>query len=71
MTAFNLGARVSFDGQHRRQLRIVVKYHRKTVMALGDNGRQRRVSPWLLSPVKDVNGSAGQTRKQGNKKRLR
>jgi len=54
--------------QHGRQLGIVVKDNRKTVTVPGDNGRQWRVSPGLLSPVKDVDGSAGPTRNPGNKK---
>ena len=71
MMAFDLGARVSFDSQHGRQFGTVVKYNRKTVTVLGDNGRQWRVSPGLLSPVKDVAGSAAQPEKSDNKKRLR
>lgn len=54
MMAFNIGARVSFDSQDGRQLGTLVKYNRKTVNVLGDDGRQWRVSPALLSPVKDV-----------------
>lgn len=71
MMAFNLGARVSFDSQYGRQLGTVVKYNRKTVTVLGDNGRQWRVSPGLLSPVKDVSSSSGHSRKPNKKKRLR
>ena len=71
MMAFNLGARVSFDTQDGRQLGTLVKYNRKTVTVLTDDGRQWRVSPGLLSSVKDVNGSAGHARKADNKKRLR
>ena len=71
MMAFNLGARVSFDTQDGRQLGTLVKYNRKTVTVLTDDGRQWRVSPGLLSSFKDVDGSAGHTRKAHNKKRLR
>jgi hypothetical protein len=73
MMAFNLGARVSFDTQDGRQLGTLVKYNRKTVTVLGDDGRQWRVSPGLLSPVKDVEVTAGtgQSKKVREKKRLR
>ena len=71
MMAFNLGARVSFDSQYGRQFGTIVKYNRKTVTVLGDNGRQWRVSPGLLSPVKDVSAGAEQTNKPAKKKRLR
>lgn len=54
MMAFNLGARVSFDSQYGRQLGTLVKFNRKTVMVLGDDGRQWRISPQLLSKVKDA-----------------
>jgi hypothetical protein len=54
MMAFNLGARVSFDSQYGRQLGTLVKFNRKTVTVLGDDGRQWRISPQLLSKVKDA-----------------
>ena len=71
MMAFDLGARVSFDSQHGRQFGTVVKYNRKTVTVLGDDGRQWRVSPGLLSPVKDVAASGAQPERPAKKKRLR
>jgi len=73
MMAFNLGARVSFDSQFGRQLGTVVKYNRKTVTVLGDDSRQWRISPSLLSSVKDVDQTphAGQSKKGHKKKRLR
>ena len=73
MMAFNLGARVSFDSQIGRQFGTVAKYNRKTVTVLGDDGRQWRVSPGLLSSVKDVDvtANAGQSKKGRKKKRLR
>ena len=71
MMAFNLGQRVSFDSQYGRQFGTVVKYNRKTVAVLGDDGRQWRISPHLLSPVKDVDSSTGQQKKAKKKKRLR
>lgn len=56
MMAFNIGNRVSFDSpQHGRQVGTLVKFNRKTVTVITDDGRQWNVSPNLLSPVKDVN----------------
>ena len=49
MMAFNLGARVSFDSQEGRLFGTLVKYNRKTVTVLTDDGRQWRVSPGLPS----------------------
>ena len=40
MMAFNLGARVSFDSQEGHQLGTLVKYNRRTVTVLTDDGRQ-------------------------------
>lgn len=55
MMAFNLGARVSFDSPHNgRLLGTLVKYNRKTVTVLTDNGQRWNISPHLLSPVKDA-----------------
>ena len=71
MMAFNLGQRVSFDSQHGRQFGTVVKYNRKTVAVLDDDGRQWRISPHLLSPVKDVDTSTSQPQQAKKKKRLR
>jgi hypothetical protein len=73
MMAFNLGTRVSFDSQFGRQFGKVAKYNRKTVAVIGDDGRQWRISPSLLSPVKDVDVTAGtgQSKKGHKKKRLR
>ena len=70
MMAFNLGARVSFDSQDGRQLGTLVKYNRKTVNVLGDDGRQWRISPGLLSPVKDAGEAAAETQPPSKKKRL-
>ncbi len=71
MMAFNLGARVGFDSQHGRQFGTLVKYNRKTVTILADDGRQWRVSPNLLSPVKDVAAGADNANQPNPKKRLR
>ncbi|MCZ7597181.1 MAG: hypothetical protein M5U09_04665 [Gammaproteobacteria bacterium] len=55
MMAFNIGNRVSFDArQHGRQVGTLVKFNRKTVTVITDDGRHWNVSPNLLAPVKDV-----------------
>lgn len=55
MMAFNLGARVSFDDKHgERLLGTLVKFNRKTVTVMADNGQRWNISPHLLAPVKDV-----------------
>ena len=66
-----VGARVGFDSQHGRQFGTLVKYNRKTVTVLADDGRQWRVSPNLLSPVKDVAAGADNANQPNPKKRLR
>lgn len=72
MMAFNLGARVSFDTQEGRVFGTLVKYNRKTVTVLTDDGRQWRVSPSLLSAVKDIDPqSATDNQPADSKKRLR
>ena len=57
MMAFNLGARVSFDSNQGRQFGTLVKFNRKTVVVVTDNGHRWKVSPHLLTAVKDVNSS--------------
>ena len=55
MMAFNLGSRVSFDDKHgERLLGTLVKFNRKTVTVMADNGQRWNISPHLLAPVKDV-----------------
>ena len=54
MMAFNIGARVSFEAQNGRLLGTLVKYNRKTVTVVTDNGQRWNISPHLLSPVKDT-----------------
>jgi hypothetical protein len=72
MIAFNLGARVSFDSQEGRLFGTLVKYNRKTVTILTDDGRQWRVSPGLLSAVKDIDPeSAADSQAPDLRKRLR
>jgi len=55
MMAFNIGARVSFESSRGgRQLGTLVKFNRKTVTVMTDNGQRWNISPHLLSPVKDA-----------------
>ena len=54
MMAFNIGARVSFDGTNGRIEGNLAKYNRKTVTILTDDGQRWNVSPHLLRAVKDV-----------------
>ena len=70
MMAFNLGAKVSFDTDEGRIVGTLVKYNRKTVNVVSDDGRHYRVTPGLLSAVKDVD-SAPQPKRSKKKKRLR
>ena len=70
MMAFNLGTKVSFDTDQGRVVGTLVKYNRKTVNVVTDDGRHYRVTPGLLSAVKDVDG-ASQPERNKKKKRLR
>ena len=57
MMALNIGATVSFDSpRHGRQVGTVVKFNRKTVTVISEDGLRRwNVPPQMLSPLKDVN----------------
>ncbi len=46
----------------------LVKYNRKTVTVVTDNGQRWNISPHLLSPVKDA-GTAEPQRPTGKKKK--
>jgi hypothetical protein len=55
MMQFHPGARVSFDSPHSERLSgTVMKFNRKTVTVVTDNGQRWNISPHLLSPIKDV-----------------
>ena len=54
MMAFNIGARVSFETAEGRQFGRLVKYNRKTVNVDTEDGRRWRISPHMLSEVKEV-----------------
>ena len=69
MMVFNLGARVSFDTAQGRVVGTLIKRNRKTVNVAGDNGRQYRVTPGLLSAVKDIDDTSPPP--SHNKKQLR
>ena len=70
MMAFNLGSKVGFDTDHGRVVGTLVKYNRKTVNVVSDDGRHYRVTPGLLSAVKDVDGTPNPKQRK-KKKRLR
>ena len=57
MMAFNLGSRVSFETAEGRHVGRLVKYNRKTVNVITDDGHQWRIPPHLLSEVKDITPS--------------
>lgn len=54
MRLFELGAKVSFDSNAGKQLGSVFKHNRKTVGVLTESGRRWKVSPHLLTLVKEV-----------------
>jgi hypothetical protein len=55
MMQFHPGARVSFDSpQNERLTGTIMKFNRKTVTVVTDNGQRWNISPHLLSAVKDV-----------------
>jgi len=49
----------------------LVKYNRKTVTVVTDNGQRWNISPHLLSPVKDAGTAEPQPPADKKKKRLR
>ena len=71
MMRFNPGQRVSFAHQGGRILATLVKYNRKTVTVVTDNGQRWNISPHLLSAVKDAGTAESQQPTCKKKKRLR
>ena len=76
MMAFNIGAWVSFETAEGRQFGRLVKYNRKTVNVDTEDGRRWRISPHMLSEVKEVpqvkapsHGPARKKKKRRKKKR--
>ena len=68
MMRFNPGQRVSFEHGGGRLMSTLVKYNRKTVTVVTDNGQRWNISPHLLSPVKDA-GTAEPRQPTGKKKK--
>ena len=54
MMEFEPGSRVSFESKYGRQTGTLIKFNRKTVTVVTDNGQKWNISPHLLSPVKDA-----------------
>jgi hypothetical protein len=58
MMDFNIGERVSFSPAGREeQFGVLVKYNRKTVTVVTEQGERWNVSPFLLSKVKSEEGT--------------
>ena len=71
MMQFNPGQRISFEHGGGRLLGTLVKYNRKTVTVVTDNGQRWNVPPHLLSPVKGAGTAKPQQTASKKKKRLR
>ena len=71
MMRFNLGQRVSFEDGGGRLFGTLVKYNRKTVTVVTDNGQRWNIPPHLLSAVKDAGTVNPQPPTDKKKKRLR
>ena len=57
MMEFNIGDKVSFSPSGReKQFGVLVKYNKKTVTVITEQGDRWNVSPFLLSKVKSVKG---------------
>lgn len=55
MMAHNLGDKVCFDaGQRGYQVGTLIKFNRKTVNVVTDDGKQWRIPPHIMRPFKDV-----------------
>jgi hypothetical protein len=53
MMDYELGAKVSFESNAGRQTGTVVKFNKKTITVITDNGRRWNVSPHLLSLIEE------------------
>ena len=71
MMSFNIGQRVSFAHQGGRLTATLLKYNRKTVTVVTDEGQRWNISPHLLSPVKDAGDVEPEPSGGKKKKRLR
>ena len=57
MMEFNIGDKVGFSPSSReKQFGVLVKYNKKTVTVVTEQGERWNVSPFLLSKVKYVKG---------------
>lgn len=54
LSQLRVGMKVSFEGRDGPVLGIVTKINRKSVIVLGDERKQYKVSPGLLRPLHDV-----------------
>ncbi len=55
MMVLNIGSQVSFDSsRHGRVFGTLIKFNRKTVVVLTEDGVQWRVPPDILTPIKDA-----------------
>ncbi|WP_286715210.1 hypothetical protein [Marinobacter sp. tcs-11] len=55
LSQLRVGMKVTFEGREGPVLGIVTKINRKSVIVLGeDGGKQYKVSPELLRPLRDV-----------------
>ncbi len=58
MMQFHPGARVTFAGNGGERLTgTLMKFNRKTVTVVTDDGRRWNIAPQLLSPLRDVGKS--------------
>ena len=58
MIDFNIGERVSFaPAGSEKQFGVLVKYNKKTVTVVTEQGQRWNVSPFLLSKVKSEEGT--------------
>ncbi len=71
MMRFNLGQRVSFEHGGDRLKGTLVKYNRKTVTVVTDNGQRWNIPPHLLSAVREAGTVSPQPPTGKKKKRLR
>jgi len=71
MMRFNPGQRVSFAHHGGRILGRLVKYNRKTVTVVTDDGQRWNISPHLLSVVKDAGVAEPQQPTGVKKKQIR
>lgn len=53
MSSLNIGSKVSFDSNKGRQTGRVVKLNTKTVRVISEDGRNWKVSPYLLTKIEE------------------